>query len=264
MKRIIKAIKKYLLKEPLYFFLYVIRNMQHGYGNHCQFFTEEEITQLIKEGKSIIRLGDGEMSNIHFLSITPQVYGGELRSEYIHLIKAYNEHSRYVIGIPIYVNYTNNQLDKLGDGKKRLWMPLKVTFEMIFNSRPKYLDAHIFYRDGKFNKLILPSLKDKKVILITNAENIANTRNTAFANYITNYIECPSINAFEGRHILQDEVERIVKESGLPLDNFVILISAGSAKPVICEMANNGYQVLDIGTGYEGFTQNRSLEDRAV
>lgn len=264
MNRIINAIKKYLLKDPLYFFLYTIRNLQRGYGKHCEFYTEKEIGELIKERKSIIRLGDGEMSNIHFLSITPQTYSNELRNEYIQLIKHYTNDSSYVIGIPIYVNYTNAELDKLGKGKKRLWMPLKVTFETLFNPKTKYIDAHVFYRDNRFNTLILPYIKTKKVILVTNESNIVLTKKSPFAEYVSYYVACPSINAFESRKKLKIAVEEIISTSGLNKNDFVVLLSAGSAKPIIYEMANSGYQILDIGTGYEGFTLNKSLENRTV
>ncbi len=262
MKRIFHAIKKYLIRDPLYFFLYAARDLQLNHRERCIFYSEEEISRLIRERKSIVRLGDGEIANIHYLDITPQHFSKELQHDLRKMIIGYKDDSSYVIGIPIFVNYSNRELDALGEGKRGLWLPLKVTFDMIFNKNAKYLDAHLFYRTGRFEKIILNYILQKKIILVTNEKNIEKTKNLPFSEHIFEYIACAPINAYDKREQLKRDIIDTIAKSSLPKENFVILFSAGSAKTIIPELSAMGYQLLDVGTGYEAYAHNLSLEDR--
>ena len=261
MKRLYGAIKKYLFKDTAYFFLYTYRYFQDNYKNNCRFYTDSEFVEQIKRGRSIIRIGDGEIDLIHFLKIHYQKYSNSIRSDLLHIVKEYDDSSGYMLLIPTFVNQTNTEL-KESDHPNTFscWMPLKITYEMIFNKKATYYDAHAFYRDKKFKKLILPYIINKKIIVVTNEDNKKIIRNSDFSKYVFAYVPCPAENAYEYRNTIEQEITRIVDETRLTKNNFVILMSAGLSKTLIYNMSIAGYQILDIGKGIEGYSKNISLE----
>ncbi len=261
MLRLFNAIKKYLFKDTKYFFYYCFRYFQNNYKNNCSFYNELEIIKLLEGGGSIIRIGDGEIGLIHYLSISYQSYSDEIRQDFIKIIKSYNNKSNYILGIPIFVNYTSKELKKNNGLHNyfRCWTPLKVTYELIFNKKVKYLDAHIFYRDGGFEKTILPYIISKKIILVTNKNNKDAILKTDFSKHIFSYIICPDKDAYGYREQIKKEIDRIIKDSDVKKTELVIIMSAGLSKTIIYDMSMNGYQVLDIGRGLEGYYKKESL-----
>ncbi len=145
MLRILKAIKKYLFKDTKYFFLYILRYFQPRYKHNCNFYSTDELIENIKNGKSLIRIGDGEIGLLHYLPIHYQKWSRDIRNDFLKIIKNYNENSPYLLGIPLFVNYSNTELRKIK--KLNCWIPLKVTYESIFNKYCKYVDAHVFYKN---------------------------------------------------------------------------------------------------------------------
>ncbi len=262
MKRILNAIKKYLVKDPVYFFTYIFRNIQKKYKVKCMFFDDSELSEKLIEGKSLLRIGDGEIAIVHFLGIGYQAYNNQLRQEYVDAIKNYNENSKYLIGLPIFVNYSNIDLDNLGSNKKRLWLPLKITFDLMFNKKAKYVDAHIFYRDGKFEKIIMPLIKNKNVILVTNDRNISDIKNHIFNNHIYKYISCPEKNSHEIRDSLIKEISSDIITSNKKSKDFLVLLSMGPAKTIAVELSEMGIQTIDIGVGIESYIRNFEIESR--
>lgn len=261
MLRLFNAIKKYLFKDTKYFFYYCFRYFQNNYKNNCKFYNESEIIKLLEGGGSIIRIGDGEIGLIHHLSISYQLYSDQIRKDFIKIIKSYNNKSNYILGIPIFVNYTNKELKKNNELHNyfRCWMPLKVTYELIFNKKVKYLDAHIFYRDGGFEKTILPYIVRKKIILVTNENNKKEILKSGFSKNIFKYVIAPDKNAYEQRGKIEKDIREIVEDAKEEKGNFVIIMSAGLSKTIIYKMSMDGYQILDIGKGLEGYYKKESL-----
>jgi hypothetical protein len=263
MKKIINicnAIKKYLFRDTKYFFLRSLRQFQDNYRNHCQFYSEQELMELIKKGKSIIRIGDGEIGLLHFLPIHYQKYSNEIRNDFLKIIKNTNENSSYILMIPLFVNYTNKELQSLGYNKVRVWLPLKVSYEMIFNKKVKCFDAHIFYKDSGFKNLIFLYAKTRKIIIVTNQRNTDMIKQSELARDVFGYIVCRTENTYETRIDIQSEITTLINNSGIPKENFVILLSAGLAKTIIYDMSLQGYQLLDIGKGLESYCTGISLE----
>ena len=258
MKRIFNAIKKYLFKDTKYFFLYVFRYFQNNYKNNCQFYTKEELVKLIESGKSIIRIGDGEIGLLHFLPIGYQEYSDSIRDDFLKIIKEYNDSSSYILMIPLFVNYTNEELKK--ENRFRCWMPLKITYELIFNKKACYFDQHIFYKDNQFKNLILPHILDKKIVVITNKENKEEIIKSGLLKNVFAWVICSNENTYEEKDKLKNEIIELINRSGFSKNNFVILMSAGLAKTIIFDLSKDGYQLFDIGKGLEGYYKNISLE----
>lgn len=258
LKRLQKAIKKYLFKDTSYFFIYCFYYFFSGYKNNCSFYNDLELIDLIKKRKSLIRIGDGEIDLIHFLPIGYQRYSDSIRNDFLKIIKNYSFNSPYVLMIPLFVNYSNKDLkniEKLG-----CWLPLKVTYRMIFNKKMKYFDQHIFYKDDKFKELILPYILSKRIIIVTNENNKDGIEKSNFSSHVSDYIICPQENSYEDRFVIKDNIEKIVKNSGFSKEDFVVIMAAGLSKTIIYELSEDGYQIFDIGKGLEGYYKNISLK----
>jgi len=253
--------KRYLFKDTKYLFLYIYRYFQNGYHNNCKFYTENEFINLIKTGESMLRLGDGEMSLIHFLPAppnSPQSYNENIRKDLLKIIKNYDDNSKYVLLVPLFINYSNTELKKVN--RFTHFRQLKITYELIFNKNARYFDAHIFWKGGCFEKIILPYIKTKKVIIVTNKENKEKIASSEFAPDVHSFIICPDKNAYDSKEKIKNDIINIIEKSRLPKDNFVILMSAGSLKIIIYDLSQMGYQMLDIGRGLENYYAKTSIE----
>jgi len=260
LRKIYKAIQKYLFKDTRYFLLYLYRYFQNNYHNNCKFYSKEEFLNLIKSGKSILRIGDGEIGILHYLPIGGyQRCSDSIRNDFLKIVKNYNENSKYILMIPLYVNQTNTELKKAG--RFQGYMPLKLTYEMIFNKNVKYFDQHAFYRDDGFKELIIPYIKSKKVIIVTNKQNIEKIKNSKFSDKSYQYIECPSENAYESRLEIQKNIVDLINKSGLSKSDFIVLMGAGLSKPIIYDMCEQEYQLLDIGKGLESYFFEISVQN---
>jgi hypothetical protein len=260
LKKIYKAIQKYLFKDTRYFLLYIYRYFQDNYHNNCKFYSKEEFLKFINSGKSIIRIGDGEIGILHYLPIGGyQDYSDSIRNDFLKIVKNYTDNSKYILMIPLYVNQTNTELKKAG--RFQGYMPLKLTYEMIFNKDVKYFDQHAFYRDGGFKELIIPYIKSKKVIIVTNKQNIEKIKNSKFADKSYQYIVCPSENAYESRLEIKKNIVDLINKSGADKKDFAILMGAGLLKPIIYDMCEEGYQLLDIGKGLESYFFEISVQN---
>lgn len=266
-KRFLNFLKKYLLKDTKYCLLYLYRLLIHEKKLNCQFYNLEEIKKEIKIGKSIIRIGDGEIGLLHYLPIHYQKWSTEIRNEFLKIIKEYKNDKNYILAIPIFVNYTNKELknfkntNNIPSNKIFVWMPLKITFEMLFNKKIKYIDSHIFYRD-KESKILLDFIfsLNKIIILISDENSINDCKNSKIDNKINFYIKSPSINSFEERHQIKNEIEKILKNNKLKKEQVLILFKAGLAKTIIKDLSENNIQIIDIGRGAEYYINGKSLE----
>jgi len=259
--RYYNAFKRYVLRDTKYLLLYIFRYFQNNYHNNCQFYTDEELKSLIASGKSILRLGDGEISLVHFLPTpdnSPQIWSESIRNDFLKIIKDYNNNSKYLLGLPPAVNYTNTYLKEIN--RFEVARQMKITYELIFNKKAKYFDSFAFYKDGGFEKFIAPYLKEKKVIIATNQKNKAIIENSKLAQEDYKYVTCEEKNTYEDRSRIQKEIVDLISQSGLPKEKFVVLMSAGLSKTIIHEMTEMGYQLLDIGRGLENYYARISIE----
>jgi len=257
-KKFCGATRKYLFRDTRYFFLYIYRYFQDNYKNNCNFYSDEEFVQQIKSGRSLLRIGDGEIILLHFLPLAYEIYSDAIRNEFLKIIKEYSDNSKYILMIPLFVNYTNTAIKKRN--QFRCWMPLKVTYELIFNKKAKYFDQHIFYKDGGFERLILPYIKTKQVIIVTIKEHVEAIEKSPLASDKYLYVISKKGNAYEARNEIQNDIINLIDKKGLKKENVVILMSAGLAKTIIHDMSNMGYQLFDIGKGLESYYQGISIQ----
>lgn len=257
-KKFFTAAKKYLLKDTRYFFLYLYRYPQKNYAHTCLFMNENTFIEKIQDGKSIIRIGDGEIGLLHYLPIHYQVWNKDIRNDFLRIITTYSDKSPYILLIPLFVNESNEKLEQIN--KLSCWMPLKVSYEMFFNKSAHYFDQHIFYRDGKYEQLLLKYLKQKKVIVVTNNKNKDFLSAPGVLDLDVTFVISPSENAYEERGYISQQIETEVAKKAGKKEDFVIIMAAGLSKTIIYELSFKGYQLLDIGKGFESYYKKESIE----
>lgn len=60
-RRTYRFIRRYILKNPLYVFVYSFGLLMPRFVSSVHFYTEAEIVEQLKQGKSILRIGDGDI-----------------------------------------------------------------------------------------------------------------------------------------------------------------------------------------------------------
>ncbi len=254
-----QVVNRYLFKDTKYFLMYLYRYFQNNHHNNCLFYSDKEFVSALTQGKSIIRIGDGEMGLIHFCPVRYQVYSDEIRNDFLKIIKNYDNNSKYIIAIPPPVNYTNAQLKKIH--RFYLYRQFKITYELIFNQSVKYFDQLAFYKNRRFENLVAPYIKNKKVVIVTNADHKIKIQNSPLSSSSYQYIICENENTYESRKTIQQDIINLIDKTGLPKSDFVILMSAGLAKTITYDLSHMGYQILDIGKGLESYYMGLSIEN---
>jgi len=258
---------KYLLKEPkylLYYFFYYV----FDWRNSCMFYNGKELVGMLSAGRSIIRMGDGELALMRGLSIGYQKYNKSLKDDLYRIVINYNSNSPYILSIPIFVNYSNNELKNFRDSagilhnRRMVWTPLRSLYGMIFNKKVKYGDAHFFYRDGNFQKYILPYLRKKKIVVIAKESIKEKVMRSDIGGNVVSYISCPDVDAYYEKDNLIEALRFGLGQTREDIGNIVIVLSAGLAKVIAFYLSNAGYQVIDIGMGLEGYLDNGNIECR--
>lgn len=256
-RRFMNATRKYVFKDTRYFFWYLWRVWQPGYRCDVSFYSPQELLEKIRHGSSLVRIGDGEIHLIHFGAIHYQKWSPEIRDAFIELLRSYRDDSPYLIGLPVFANQTNHELSLANT--KSVWLPLKITVDMLCDKNVRYMDSHLFYRDAMFAQYVFPAIKDKYVVVVSAQENIVRFQESDVLPH-AHFITIPSRDSFEDRESILNSIRTAVDESGRPRTECIVLFAAGLVKTIIPQLASEGYQSLDIGRGLEAFFDKNSIE----
>jgi Glycosyltransferase GT-D fold len=244
-KRSYNFVKRYLFKNPLYIFLYALNFWRPGFVFKANLLSEAELIKEIEKGKSLIRMGDGEISLMLGLKNHYQNFSPELKRAMFDIVLGYKDNSPYILSIPRFINCTNDELH--GMGKFQVWMPLKVMFLLYFNKSTSYLDAHSFYYDGYFERTVGPAIVAKKVILITKEETIRKQElnpNIPWTDFQS--VVVPSEESLSAYDVIKADIEKAL--IGLDKKSVVLLFAMGPVGKILAlEYAKLGVQSIDIG-----------------
>lgn len=241
----LRFFKNYVLKDPLFVLRYGFAYMNREYGTGAVFYNDQDFFSDIKQGKSIIRIGDGEIGMIHGRDIHYQKNTQVLRDSLKDMVKEYGSDSPYILSIPIFVNYTNQELKKV-KGRLNCWLPLKVEFNRIFNKQAYYLDAHMFYYRDKMLRFFDLFLKDKSIIFVTNAETIKGIKESTVHFSHSHFIETPAEQAFDHIADIQKNIDMVTKE----YPTAALVLSCGPASKYLAYMySKKGTVCYDLGFG---------------
>ncbi len=249
----LRFFKNYILKDPVFVFKYGIAYINGADKTKALFYDDQTFFSEIRAGKSIIRIGDGEIGMIHGRDIHYQKNIPALQDSLKDMVKEYDVQSPYVVSIPIFVNYSNQELKKV-KGRLNCWLPLKVEFDRIFNKQMRYLDAHIFYYKDKMLKFFDLFLKDKAIVFVTNAETIAGIKKSSVLFSNVEYVETPAEQAFDEIVDIQKCIDEALKNNPAA----TLVLSCGPASKYLAYMySKKGTVCYDLGFGL------RYLYDRA-
>lgn len=261
MRRLFNFIKKFIFKDTLYCFTYLLFLKQSNYREHAHFLSHEEFLRET-DRKSTIRFGDGEIGLIHFSQIHYQKYDPELRKKLLEIINNYNKSSNYIIGLPLYINTPNKEAYKISKEKIFLWIPVKVTFRLLFNKSMSYFDQHIFYRFGRAREFFLEKSKNKKVIVVTRNENISTIKNHPIVSEITtlHFVSCKAENSFSEYERIEDDIRSII---GTTREDYVVFLGCGPAGKIVAyDLSREGILCHDVGLGIEMMLTNENYEHK--
>lgn len=245
MGRGLRFLKRYLFKNPRYTVAYLTACVRNGYTYPVHLLSESELVSELSKGRSVIRLGDGEINLMLGLRNHYQSFEPVLQEVLFKIVFNYSSDGPYLLSIPRFVTVSNQELKQME--KFNVWLPLKVMFGLYFKQDLPYLDAHSFYYDGYFERTVSKTLRDKVVILITNQETINVQRaNPAFPWQGFMSVVAPSEQSLSSAVQIKSEIEAML--ATVTNKDAVLLFAMGPVgKMLAYEFSNKGVQSIDIG-----------------
>lgn len=256
--RIIKFLKQYLFKHPLYVVIYGVAYFLKDLKFNIHFYSADEVINILREGKSLIRFGDGEINLLLDLKNHYHSFSPKLKMMIREIITEYSPQTPYILSVPRFINFSNTELKSIG--KFNVWLPFKVMFLLIFPKKVSYMDAHNFYYDQYFERVIAPIFKDRTIVCITKKETIEKQKNNlAFPWKDMRYIETPENDVLEVYIEIKKSLDKEL--NSLKKEDVVLFIAMGPVgKYLIFDYAKRGYQCVDVGRGMETAFTDESLE----
>jgi len=236
------------LRDPKYFFMYLIQYWNPHYVPAVQFMDTATVANLVRQGKSLIRLGDGEIYLLNHGDIPFEKSTPRLREQYRKAITSYTTDSSYILAlnrVPLRTpNRTLREKDLL-----TCWLPSKVYYELYFNHGAPYTDAAMFYFKETIPEYFEGYLRTKQIVFVSNATICATFKeNKKIPFELVSVVVTPETNAFAEYDRIKAEVMTHVEKMGR--DKVVVLAAFGPASKVLAyEFSQIGIQVLDVGQG---------------
>jgi len=174
------------------------------------------------------------------------------------MISSYDVSSPYILAIPRFIGVSNKELKRIG--KFNVWMPFKSIFFLRFPKRVPYMDAHSFYYPQYFERIIVPVIADKRIVVITRAGIIDDLRrNDRLPWRDIEYVETPEQDLLQSYDEVTQSIDAILNNHNR--EDTVLLFAGGPAsKYMVYEYSRKGYQGIDVGRGLETVFTDTSLQ----
>ena len=249
MKKFLLKIYYCLLEAKDKFIVFYNINITEKKKSPIVIDTDKTIDNIINDKCSVSRFGDGEFSLIYGENLKFQHSNEEIANKLKHILKSNDKN--HIVCIP----NVFEEIEWATDNAKKYW---KKYLQLNRNKIYKLLEKNKQYYDTQVTRLYI-DLKDKskvekrfykikllwnnrKVILIEGEKSRLGVGNDLFdcAKSIQRVI-CPSINAYSK----YSEIFEFIK---LQDKSNLILIALGPTATVLAyDLANEGYQAIDIG-----------------
>ncbi|MCB9810531.1 MAG: DUF1792 domain-containing protein [Candidatus Nomurabacteria bacterium] len=256
LKRTIRYLKLHL-GNPRYLFTYAINYFNPNFIPDIKYYELDELEDVLRAGKSLVRIGDGEVYIMNNGNIGYQKFEPKLKEVFFKIISEYDESSSCVIGLnktPISKSNSTLRKDKL----LNCWMPMKSFYEIYFNKKAKYFDATLFYYNETFPEYFEAFLKTRHLVLVTRQHSIEKFKaNKSIPFSDVSFVETPENNAFDQYDQIKKEVLDEVARHGK--SKTIVLAAFGPAsKLLVYELAKEGVVSIDVGRGIEvAYTDER-------
>jgi len=241
---------KGILYDPYILCVFLFSYVRGTTNTTVREINHNQIIQAIIAGKSIIRLGDGEVLNLTGRDIYFQTATKKIQASLYQLITEYGEDSKYVLGVPV-KKLTATEQD-LPARELKIWRLYRTYFPKRFNKKQSYISLTWFYKQGIFHTHVRPLLQHKHVIFISNVNVLdEHLRDYAQEHFsASSFIEAPSKNADAQSESIISTINEKLASSTLPC---VIVFAAGPAlKSIAADFIlkkQNPVQFLDVGHG---------------
>lgn len=224
--------------------------------------TKDSIAEVLK-GRSVSRLGDGEIECIIFLKqgintgnhsplCWQQEYSPELERELLESLLISND-DILVCNYPVFSNENFLKWEKYypkGINTARKMERYLFEIYKTFGKWPKETGNAFLFRDHLLEyddkKEVYETLKkyisEKRVLLVSSREDDVNLE--FFSKKEIEFIKCNHNNVYSQIDLLELEINKKIKEKNISL----VLISAGpTATCLVKRLANKNIQILDAG-----------------
>lgn len=258
MKKTLNFIRRYWRHSPWYAFVYPFFYFSRRAASSVRFFSQQELIDRLRRGRSLIRLGDGEINFFIGLGNPYQKYDARVETMLREIVREYRADSPYLLAVSQPISLPNFELKQLG--RFKVWQPFKIMFRFVFPHDVGYADTHQFYYDRFFESIVAPVFKDRKVVLVTRKETIEKQRlNSALPWTDMVGVEAPVGDAIESYETLKRRL--VEKLDGLSRTDVVLFFAVGPAgKYLMYELAKQGWQCVDIGKQAEVMFTDESVE----
>lgn len=212
---------------------------------------EETVEEIVNNGKSISRFGDGEFDMIYGIGMNYQKYNEKLAKRLEEIVQSNDP--GIIIGIPNVFNL--EYCDEYTGFATEFWPKwvnkFKFRIVRLLKRNRKYYSAQIsrFYLDYKdksntaeYVKKLKKIWDQKDVVIIEGEKSRLGVGNDLFDNMKSiERIICPSENAFEIYEKIYNECLKIDK-------NKLVLLALGPTATVLSyDLYKAGYHTIDIG-----------------
>ena len=205
MKKIIRAIY-----NRIYAYIILLKNIK---GTEAKILSANEtVKKVLKDRKSLIRLGDGEFAFLQGHGIFYQKYDKRIKEEFLKIIDEYNNESNYILCVPkfYFECYGTKIMKKIS--LTLAWAKPREYFNKNFNLNHIYGDAFLF---AKGNKEIYDNIFKKsnieKVIFIHNDNKYAEIFAKEYSK-IVKFIKVPPKDAFDNLEEVYNKVLEMINE----------------------------------------------------
>lgn len=258
MKTALKFIQRYIFFKPWYVLVYPFFYFARKAVFPIRFFSQQELVDNLKRGKSLIRFGDGEINFFIGLGNPYQKYDPKIEQMLQEIVSNYKTQSEYMMAVSQPISVPNWELKTIG--RHRVWQPFKIMFTFLFSKNVGYADTHQFYYDNFFEFIIAPIFTNKQVIVVTRRETIEKQKHNPllpWKNII--WVEAPAGDAIANYDKLKASV--VMSAKSLEIENTVIFFAVGPAgKYLMYELSKEHWQCIDIGKKVELMFTNESAE----
>ncbi|MEN9552371.1 MAG: hypothetical protein RI935_748 [Candidatus Parcubacteria bacterium] len=245
-----------LFTNPRFLLHLLLNAFKKDFSFNISFYTPAQLSEEIQKGRSLIRIGDGEISIMNGTGIWYQPYETDIKEALTEAVYTYSSNSKYVLCINEHVmNKTNTFLKK--HNQLRMWLPMKTWYDLYFPKNCSYGDATSFYYKDIFEIYVYPYIRHKKIIIISIEKNIFNLKNNKnLPEADIEYITVRDIGSFVEKDSVYQKIETL--KNGVDNNNVVLLFSCGPAGKVFAlEWVHKGVQSIDIGLAIELIFSNR-------
>ncbi len=248
-KRGVRFFCFHIFRNPAYLFTYALHFFDPNYTFKVNYFSTEEFAQLVQSGKSVIRIGDGEVYYLNYGGLPAQVYDQKLRDELHAALKNYSPDAPYLIGFnKVPLETTNRKMRE--NNLVHSWLPVKVYYDLYLRKKQvKYFDASVFYYNETVPVHFEKFLLERHIILVSNGVNIEKFKtNTAIPFTKVSFVETPKINSYAEIDRIEQDITRHIEDPA----KTVLLVACGpTSKALAYRFSKKGVVTIDIGTGME-------------